>query len=120
LSLARVHDVSWGAEYRYGVDRLTNSTYFAFLPANVNQQWAALFAQDEITLREKLRLTIGARSEHNDYTGFELLPNVRLAWNVAPDQLLWSAASRTVRAPSRFDVDVFVPGVPPFLLNGGA
>jgi iron complex outermembrane receptor protein len=118
--LARSHDVSWGAEYRYGIDRVTNSTYIAFLPAHVNQKWAALFAQDEIALRKNLRLTVGARAERNDYTGFEFLPNVRLAWNVADDQLLWSAASRTVRAPSRFDVDVFVPGTPPFLLDGGS
>jgi iron complex outermembrane receptor protein len=29
------------------------------------------------------------------------------------------AASRTVRAPSRLDRDAFVPGKPPFLLDGG-
>jgi iron complex outermembrane receptor protein len=42
-----------------------------------------------------------------------------LAWNVAPDHMLWAAASRTVRAPSRLDRDTFVPGSPPFLLTGG-
>jgi len=113
------HTVGWGAEYRYGTDRVTNSRYVAFLPANVNQKWAALFAQDEIALAKSLRLTLGARSEHNDYTGSELLPNARLAWNVAPDHMLWAAASRTVRAPSRLDRDTFVPGSPPFLLTGG-
>ncbi|HEV8660129.1 MAG TPA: TonB-dependent receptor [Thermoanaerobaculia bacterium] len=119
LRLARIHNVAWGAEYRYGVDRVTNSVYIAFLPANVNQKWAAIFAQDEIALRKGLRLSVGVRSERNDYTGNEFLPNVRLAWNVAPDHLLWSAASRTVRAPSRLDRDTFVPGSPPFLLTGG-
>ncbi len=120
LRLARIHAVSWGAEYRYAMDRVTNSQYIAFLPAHLNQTWAAVFAQDEIALRKGLRLTIGARSERNDYTGGELLPNARLAWNVTPNQMLWTAASRTVRAPSRFDHDVFVPGKPPFLLTGGA
>jgi iron complex outermembrane receptor protein len=38
---------------------------------------------------------------------------------LAPNQLLWSAASRTDRAPSRLDHDLFVPGQPPFLLRGG-
>jgi iron complex outermembrane receptor protein len=33
--------------------------------------------------------------------------------------MLWTAASRVVRAPSRFDRDPFVPGIPPFLLAGG-
>jgi iron complex outermembrane receptor protein len=115
-----IHAAAWGAEYRYGMDRVTNSSFFAFLPANVNQKWASIFAQDEMTLRKDLRLIVGARLEHNDYTGNEFLPNARLAWKFAPDHLLWTAASRTVRAPSRLDRDAFVPGNPPFLLNGGS
>ncbi len=109
----------WGAEYRYARDRVTNSTYVAFLPGSPNQTWTSLFAQDEIALEPELRLTLGARVEHNDYTGSEFLPNVRLAWKPAADHLLWAAASRTVRAPSRLDRDTFVPGQPPFLLTGG-
>lgn len=114
-----VHSLIWGGEFRYALDRLTNSDFFAFLPANVNQRWSSVFAQDEVKLRSDLRLILGARVERNDYTGTEFLPNVRLAWNVANDHLLWAAASRTVRAPSRFDTDVFVPGKPPFILVGG-
>jgi iron complex outermembrane receptor protein len=117
--LARIHNVDWGAEYRYGIDRVTNSPYVAFLPARLDQKWAAVFAQDEIALTKDLRLTLGARSERNDYTGAEFLPNARLAWNVAPAHMVWAAASRTVRAPSRLDHDTFVPGTPPFLLTGG-
>jgi iron complex outermembrane recepter protein len=115
-----MHAIVWGADYRYAMDRVDNtSPIFAFLPADVNQQWTSLFAQDEISLGDDLRLTIGARFEHNDYTGTELLPNARLAWKPAPDHLLWAAVSRTVRAPSRLDRDAYVPAVPPFLLNGG-
>src|SRR5258708_25052129 len=33
--------------------------------------------------------------------------------------MLWAAASRTDRAPSRLDHDTFVPGQAPFLLRGG-
>lgn len=113
------HALVWGAEYRYGMDRVTNSPFIAFLPAHVDQRWVSLFAQDEMTLREDLRFTLGARFEKNDYTGVEFLPNARLAWKMAPDHLLWGAASRTVRAPSRLDRDVFVPDKPPFLLSGG-
>ncbi|HEV7427606.1 MAG TPA: TonB-dependent receptor [Thermoanaerobaculia bacterium] len=116
---AGIHSYGWGAEYRYGMDRVTNSAYVAFLPARLNQKWIALFAEDEIALPQRLRLILGARSEHNDYTGNEFLPSVRLAWNVAADHMLWMAASRTVRAPSRLDRDTFVPGQAPFLLTGG-
>jgi iron complex outermembrane receptor protein len=117
--LGRRHTVSWGGEYRYGMDRVVNSQYIAVLPAKVNQTWKAIFAQDEIALGKSVRLTLGGRAEGNDYTGTEFLPNARLAWNVTPDHMLWGAASRTVRAPSRFDRDIFVPGLPPFLLPGG-
>jgi len=115
-----MHAIVWGANYRYGMDRVDNtSPIFAFLPADVNQKWASLFAQDEISLRDDLRLTLGARIEHNDYTGTELLPNARLAWKPAPDHLLWAAVSRTVRAPSRLDRDSNAPTAQPLPLNGG-
>jgi iron complex outermembrane receptor protein len=122
------HSLVWGAGYRHSQDQVTNSTFLAFtpprpligfLPERVNQDWPSLFAQDEVTLRDDLRLTIGARLERNDYTGNEFLPSARLAWKVRPEHLLWTAASRAVRAPSRLDRDTFVPAAPPFLLAGG-
>ena len=114
------HAVVWGGQYRHAHDQVTNrTTAVAFLPARVDQAWASLFAQDEIALGETLKLTLGARAEHNDYTGTEYLPNLRLAWKPVASQLLWAAASRTVRAPSRLDRDTFVPAQPPFQLAGG-
>jgi iron complex outermembrane recepter protein len=123
-----IHAPVWGAEYRHGRDRVTNTTFlafapprpfFGFLPERVNQDWSSLFAQDEMTLRDDLLFTIGARLERNDYTGNEFLPSARLAWKVRPEHLLWTAASRAVRAPSRLDRDTFIPASPPFLLAGG-
>jgi iron complex outermembrane receptor protein len=117
---APAHSLVWGGQYRYAKDRVTGNTpFFAFLPAHLDQAWASVFAQDEISLAPTLRLTVGARVEHNDYTGSEFLPALRLAWKPAQDQLLWAAASRTVRAPSRLDRDAFVPAQPPYLLDGG-
>lgn len=114
-----MHRFNWGAEYRYGMDQVTNSPYVAFLPANLNQTWSSVYAQDEITLQKNLTLTAGARLEHNDYTGNEFLPNARLGWKLSADDFVWAAASRTVRAPSRLDVDVFIPGTAPYELAGG-
>jgi iron complex outermembrane receptor protein len=119
LPLGR-HALTWGANYRYGRDRAENtSSVFGFLPEHVNQNWSSLFAQDDITLHDDLRLTLGARIERNPYTGNELLPNARMAWKLAPEHLLWAAVSRTVRAPSRLDADAHIPRDPPFLLDGG-
>ena len=113
------HALVWGANYRHSWDDVTNSEVIAFLPAQVEQTWSSVFAQDEITLRPDLRLTLGARIERNPYTGSEFLPTARLAWRVAPRHSLWAAASRTVRAPTRLDADAFIPGRAPFLLRGG-
>lgn len=114
------HALTWGANYRYGRDRAANtSSIFAFLPEDVNQAWSSLFAQDEITFRDDLRLIMGARIERNPYTGTEFLPNARLAFKLAPDHQLWAAVSRAVRGPSRLDADAHIPRSPPFLLDGG-
>lgn len=120
------HAWAFGGEYRQSRDHLTNSVYFGFLPAVLDQSWSSLFAQDEITLRDDLHLTLGARLERNDYTGNEILPNARLAWKLTPDHLVWTALSRAARAPSRLDRDPYIPwpatlpprGVP-YLLAGG-
>lgn len=119
LQPAAAHAVVWGAEYRHGRDRIVNDDFIAFLPASVDQAWSSLFAQDEIALRENLSLTLGTRLERNDYTGNEFLPSARLAWKFIPDNMLWTAASRTVRAPSRIDRDFYFPATAPFLIQGG-
>jgi iron complex outermembrane receptor protein len=113
------HSLVWGGEYRYNWDSVTNSPYAAFLPSDDRQSWASLFAQDEIALRENLRLTAGARVERNPYTGAEFLPNLRLSWRLNPAHALWAGLSRTVRAPARLDADAYIPGAPPYLLAGG-
>jgi iron complex outermembrane receptor protein len=88
--------------------------------------WASLFAQDEVALRDDLRLTGGLKVERNSYTGAELLPTLRLAWKPAGDRLAWAAVSRAVRAPSRIDRDFYSPasaplvnGVPHYTFGGG-
>ncbi|MDO8438715.1 MAG: TonB-dependent receptor [Telluria sp.] len=120
-SLARsgMHALVWGASYRSTRDDVTNSEIIAFLPGKVSQTWASLFAQDELSLSDRLRLTLGARVERNPYTGAEFLPTARVAWTMSPNSSLWGGLSRTVRAPSRLDADAFIPGRPPFLLRGG-
>ncbi len=114
------HKLVWGGEYRHAADRVTNTTAsLLFLPAHVKQAWSSLFAQDEVALGEKLRLTVGGRLERNDYTGTEFLPSARLAWKLSPNHLVWGGASRTVRAPSRLDRDVFafIPLTPPVTIG---
>jgi iron complex outermembrane receptor protein len=112
--------VTWGGGYRRADDHVTNSAQLAFLPGDKTLHWTNVFAQDEIALDSRWRLTLGAKFESNVYTGTDFLPSARLAWKPDPQQLVWTAASRAVRAPSRLDRDLFAPAQPPFLLAGGA
>jgi iron complex outermembrane receptor protein len=74
-----------------------------------------MFAQDEISLSpERMNLTLGAKFEHNYYTGFEFQPSARLAWLPDKQQTIWAALSRAVRAPSRIDGELVAPRDPPF------
>jgi iron complex outermembrane receptor protein len=50
---------------------------------------------------------VGAKLEHNDYTGFETEPTVRLIWAPRGSRpSVWAAASKAVRQPSRVDDNV--------------
>lgn len=119
FSLGGHHDIIWGGGYRYSRDDVTNSAALAFLPANRDLTLANVFAQDDIALTERLKLTVGAKLERNNYTGFETQPNVRLAWKPSDQVLLWSAISRAVRTPSRIDREFFVPGNAPYTMFDG-
>jgi iron complex outermembrane receptor protein len=126
VGLGEGHRLVWGGGYRWGHDRVRNGAAFGFLPGTMNLHWANLFAQDEMALRDDLRLTAGLKFEDNNYTGVEVLPTLRLAWNPQPAALVWSSLSRSVRAPSRIDRDFYSPtipavvnGVPRYAVAGG-
>jgi iron complex outermembrane receptor protein len=126
VSLGEGHRLVWGGGYRWGHDRVDNGAAFGFLPGHLNLHWANLFAQDEMALGDKLRLTAGIKLEDNNYTGVEALPTLRLAWTPRPSTLVWGSLSRSVRAPSRIDRDLYSPtvpavvnGVPQYAIAGG-
>jgi iron complex outermembrane receptor protein len=121
LQAAADHHVIWGLGYRLTHDVVQNAPGTGFLPANLNQNLYSAFLQDEIALRPDLALTVGSKIEHNDYTGFEYEPNVRMQWSWVPSQGLWGAVSRAVRTPSRVDTSV-IEAPPPYLaiLEGAA
>lgn len=111
--------LSWGGAYRYAMDRIVNANSFAFLPGDLNLHWGSVFAQDDIALSDTFRVTAGLKAEHNNYTGLEYLPNLRLAWTPGASRLVWASIARSVRAPSRVDRDLHAPVKAPFVLGGG-
>ena len=114
-------DFVWGLGYRFVQDDVVNTPANAFLPPHVGRASFSAFAQDKITLiRDRLHLTLGTKVEHNDYTGFEVEPSVRLAWLPDTKQTIWAAISRAVRTPSRIDRDLYSPATPPYRVTGGS
>jgi iron complex outermembrane receptor protein len=112
LAQGEMHDIVVGGEYRVHDDRFTPGPRTVFLdPATHSLSVASAFVQDEIAVSDTLDLTVGLKFEHNGYTGWEYLPNLRLAWRPSGNALLWAAVSRAVRTPSRFERDLVNPGI---------
>ncbi len=103
-------ELVYGFGYRLRSDESRNhDTNFVFLPSQRTQQLVSVFAQDEITLvEERLRLILGSKLEHNDYTGWEVQPNARLVWTPTPAQTIWGAVSRAIRSPGRSERDLVI------------
>jgi iron complex outermembrane receptor protein len=95
-----------------------DSAVLAWVPSRETIWIANLFVQDEIELAPGLRATLGTKLEEQATMDLEVQPSVRLAWEPREGGLLWGAVSRAVRAPTRIDRDVRVPGQPPFLVVG--
>jgi iron complex outermembrane receptor protein len=108
LRLGEKNKFVWGLGYRFTHEFDQDISVVRFLPPSLDQSLYSAFAEDEIALQANLFLTIGSKLEHNDYTGLEVEPNIRLRWNVSPKQMLWAAVSRAVRTPSRYDRDLEV------------
>lgn len=115
------HHIVWGLAYRFTRDNVQNSPPLGFFPPELDQNLFSGFVQDEIKLHDRMTLTLGTKVEHNDYTGTEIEPGIRIQSTLTPDQTIWAAVSRAVRAPSRIDRDSSL-GSPPYfvLLTGSA
>lgn len=98
------HDLVLGGGVRTTRDEFINNLNIFQLDPQSRRLWVFnIFAQDRIALSDRLSLILGLKAERTSFTGIELLPNVRLAWRPDDSTLLWAAASRAVRTPSRID-----------------
>ena len=112
--LQDIHDVVWGMNYRYISDDTDSTTIFSLSPSDRDVNLYSAFVQDEISLwNDRVKLTLGSKFEHNDFTGFEIQPSARLAWITDAGNTLWGAVSRAVRTPARGEHDVKLAVIPP-------
>jgi iron complex outermembrane recepter protein len=105
LALGARRDVVWGGGVRQVRDRIRPSLDSWFTPGRFTARTYNAFLQNEAAWREnRLRFTAGSKLEWNDFSGIEVQPTARLLWTPASQHSFWTAASRAVRVPSRFEV----------------
>lgn len=120
LKLGSANELIWGVGTRWMDHEVDNLDLFRFSPAHERLSLYNVFLQDEIMLiEERLRLTLGIKAEHNEYTDWELQPNFKAAWSPDDAQTFWAAVSRAVRTPSRLDRDFYLSLTPtvPFIVG---
>jgi len=107
LRIGSRNNIIWGFGYRLTHDNISGSELMWFDPDSRTDNLFSAFIQDTITvLPERLYLTLGSKLEHNDYSGFEIQPSIRIRFKPHERQTLWAAVSRAVRTPSRADHDL--------------
>jgi len=119
----RIH-ILWGLGYRRVSYSLTSTLSLNFDPQDRKLDLFNGFIQGDIDLTEKLRLTLGSKIEHNEFTGVEFQPNLRFLWELDEEHKhhAWGAISRAVRTPSPAEASLrvdlmLIPGTPPVLIS---
>jgi len=130
FQLGSRHDIVCGAGYRRVEDDIKVHMQYdggRFNPASAHRDSLHAFVEDEIALvPHTLSIKPGCKVEHNEYTGWESQPSVRLHFNPCPGHTIWAGISRAARIPSRVDSDGYATPsfsgafLPPALQKEGA
>ncbi|MDZ7627882.1 MAG: TonB-dependent receptor [Parvularculaceae bacterium] len=106
FSAGESHNLLWGVGFRNISDDIENSEFVAFADTSRSVQIFSGFVQDTFNATDALDIVLGAKFEHNDYTGFEIQPSARFVWRAEENLTFWGAVSRAVRTPSRAEDDI--------------
>jgi iron complex outermembrane receptor protein len=98
------HEITWGLVTQRIEDRIEGTATFRMNPDIGNDSLFGAFAQDEIGfLSDRVTVTLGAKVERFESTGWHWQPTARARWNPTAQQTVWVAVSRAVRTPSLVD-----------------
>lgn len=112
--------IIWGVGFRVTHTDIKNSLNVSLFPPDRTLTLYSAFVQDEISIvPERLRLTVGSKFEHNDFTGFEIQPSARALWTPGHGQTIWGSISRAVRTPSEAESDIRLNPAPPVPIPPG-
>ena len=100
------NQVVLGGGYRYSRYNIASQSALLFVPPGRHLDLANGFVEDTLSVTSALKLTLAAKLEDDPFSGTTLLPTARASWKLNPTTLLWATASRAIRSPTPFDVDV--------------
>ncbi|AOW14195.1 hypothetical protein LPB72_06245 [Hydrogenophaga crassostreae] len=100
LKLTAEQDLTWGMGVRRIDESLKGGFTISLSPEQNTSMLYSGFVQDEIKLKSDVLLTLGTKLEHNDNTGIEVQPSIRLQWRATPTDNVWAAVSRAVQTPT--------------------
>ncbi len=104
------NELVYGLGYRYFENTTDDSPIQEVDPSARQTNLFSGFFQDEISLiPSQLTLFLGTKFEHNDLTGFELMPNTRILWNASDKIALWAAVSKATATPAIYFEDSNIP-----------
>lgn len=122
FGLGMQHDILWGIGYRNISDEFQGDFTVSLTPESKTTHLFSAFIQDDISFYDgNLHLIVGSKFEHNDFTGIEIQPNIRMNLNISDKYSIWSSISRAVRIPGR-STDIrlnqrVTAGTPPRLIS---
>jgi iron complex outermembrane receptor protein len=102
-SLGARHDVVAGAGYRFLSLDVPGGIVLSITPNAVAETVVNAFAEDEIALARRVRLTLGSKIERTSLAGWGLQPTARVMWSLVPTQHVWASVSRALRTPALTD-----------------
>lgn len=106
------HDLLWGASYRFSRDHIAVPGRLILDGAQFDRpqrDWkiASVFVHDGYPLiAQKLRISGGIRLDHDNWSGTQVQPDLRLAWTPSAKTTWWTSLARAARTPSRTELDM--------------
>jgi len=111
FKIASRQQFTYGGGLRWSPYRITSQIPGeALLPPTSTDHVYTGFVQDEIKLASKVFLTVGAKMQQNNFSGFDIQPSARLLWSLDEHQSIWLGVSRAVTTPSDLEEDFFLQG----------
>jgi len=101
----------WGGEYRHSKEAFYSSSIFGFANPVTHLDVENLFAQDSFKLFDNLKVITGIKIENSSFSNVDFMPDLRFAWTVTDNHMLWASVSRAVRTPSKIDRELEAPGL---------